>query len=237
MSRTSLLFPDSVPGGVLWNFQVTYSICPLSLWQRWVPRNVRGGKVRPARRADSCAVLVVPNVQVRMETQHYIPTPRSPESSWRGDETALTFPLVQSLDQPSGVTVPCDFWGWQVFTWTLVGQNYKIGCFHCGVTKDAGLFGVWHVIMQVFDVVWRARNAIIVEDQPVQEELPGRWRWRPCDPFQTSGGTHERHAVTSQNTWLFGTEQQWTGLVNIWSWDRNIVVGAVPRDLHVDIVR
>jgi hypothetical protein len=29
--------------------------------------------VRPARVADSSAVLVVPNVKVRMEAQHYIP--------------------------------------------------------------------------------------------------------------------------------------------------------------------
>ena len=31
-----------------------------------------GGKVRPARIADSSAVLVVPNVKVRLEAQHSI---------------------------------------------------------------------------------------------------------------------------------------------------------------------
>jgi hypothetical protein len=33
--------------------------------------------VRPARRADSSAVLVVPNVKLRMGAQHYIPPPPS----------------------------------------------------------------------------------------------------------------------------------------------------------------
>jgi hypothetical protein len=37
---------------------------PLSLQQKWLPRNSFGGKVRPARRADNCALLVVPNVKV-----------------------------------------------------------------------------------------------------------------------------------------------------------------------------
>jgi hypothetical protein len=35
-------------------------------------KNFLGGKVRPARRADSSAVLVVPNVKIGMEAQHYI---------------------------------------------------------------------------------------------------------------------------------------------------------------------
>jgi hypothetical protein len=30
--------------------------------------------VRPTRRADTSAVLVAPNVEVRMEAQHYIPS-------------------------------------------------------------------------------------------------------------------------------------------------------------------
>jgi len=31
--------------------------------------------MRPAPEADGSAVLLVPNVKVRMETQHYIPPP------------------------------------------------------------------------------------------------------------------------------------------------------------------
>ena len=31
-----------------------------------------GGKVRPERGADSCAALVVPNVKLRMESEHSI---------------------------------------------------------------------------------------------------------------------------------------------------------------------
>jgi hypothetical protein len=46
---------------------------PLSLWLKWVPKNILGGKVRPALRADSSAVLVGPNVKVKIEVQHFIP--------------------------------------------------------------------------------------------------------------------------------------------------------------------
>jgi len=35
-------------------------------------RNFLGGKVRPAQRTDNSAILVVSNVKVRMEAQHYI---------------------------------------------------------------------------------------------------------------------------------------------------------------------
>jgi hypothetical protein len=36
---------------------------------------VLGGEVQTVLRHDSCAVLVVPNVKVRMEAQHSIPPP------------------------------------------------------------------------------------------------------------------------------------------------------------------
>jgi hypothetical protein len=74
--------PVSIAGNVLGNFQVTYSFCPHSvvLWSAQpltemcsLPRNFLGGKMRPARRADNCTVLVVPNVKVRTEAQHFVP--------------------------------------------------------------------------------------------------------------------------------------------------------------------
>ena len=47
-------------------FQVTYSFGdPFSLSKKRVPRNFPGGKVRPARRAETYDVLVVPNAKVR----------------------------------------------------------------------------------------------------------------------------------------------------------------------------
>ena len=60
--------------------------------------------MRPARRADSCAVLVVSNVKVRVEAQHSIPTPQPPESACLGDGTVLTF----TFSSESGVAVSCD---------------------------------------------------------------------------------------------------------------------------------
>jgi hypothetical protein len=51
---------------------------PLSFWQKWVPRNVLAGKVRPILTADNSAVPVVPNVKIRLEAQHSTPS----KSSW-----------------------------------------------------------------------------------------------------------------------------------------------------------
>ena len=45
---------------------------PLSPWGKWVPRDFRGVEVRPTLTADDSAVLVVPNVKRRMESQYSI---------------------------------------------------------------------------------------------------------------------------------------------------------------------
>ena len=46
---------------------------PLTLWETGILRNYLGSKVRHLHRADNFAVLVVPNVKVRMGAQHSIP--------------------------------------------------------------------------------------------------------------------------------------------------------------------
>jgi hypothetical protein len=47
------------------------SIClPSAASASTQPKNLLGCKVRPARTADSSAVVVVPNVKVGMEVQH-----------------------------------------------------------------------------------------------------------------------------------------------------------------------
>jgi hypothetical protein len=56
-----------------WSFSAFRVLGPLSLWQKWVPRNFLGGKVRLARRSDNSAVLVEPNVKVRMNAKNCIP--------------------------------------------------------------------------------------------------------------------------------------------------------------------
>ena len=43
-----------------------------SLTQEWVQRDLFGGKVQPARKADNFAVTVVQNVKISMEAQHSI---------------------------------------------------------------------------------------------------------------------------------------------------------------------
>jgi uncharacterized membrane protein len=62
--------PVSTLGVVLGNFLVTFSFRPdsavLESTQPLTEISL-GYKVRPARRVDSCAVLVVPNVKVRTE--------------------------------------------------------------------------------------------------------------------------------------------------------------------------
>jgi hypothetical protein len=55
----------SISGGVLRNFEMVQPFCSHTAC-----------KVRPAHRADSSTVVVVPNVKERVEAQHSIPPVR-----------------------------------------------------------------------------------------------------------------------------------------------------------------
>jgi len=79
VQRQKREFPVSIPCMILWNFEVSLSLWPQSVslvstqpQTEKGPRNILGGKGRPVLGADSCAVLVVTNIEVRMEAQHSI---------------------------------------------------------------------------------------------------------------------------------------------------------------------
>jgi hypothetical protein len=64
--------PFSILGKILGNYQVTYSFCPHSVALGSTQPLTEVSKVRQARRANNSALLVVPNVKLRMEAQHSI---------------------------------------------------------------------------------------------------------------------------------------------------------------------
>ena len=70
---------DSISSRVLGNFEVPLSFCPHSValgsTHTLTEMSAKGfpwGKMWPALSADSCAVLVMPNIKVRMEVQNFI---------------------------------------------------------------------------------------------------------------------------------------------------------------------
>jgi hypothetical protein len=66
---------QSVPGlipNLIPSFHIQYPWGQLSLHEKWVPQNFLGGKAWPVNRDDNSAVLVVPNVRVKMGAQHSI---------------------------------------------------------------------------------------------------------------------------------------------------------------------
>jgi hypothetical protein len=77
------MFAASIPEKVLEIFQRPIFLSAFSspgVHSASNRRNFVGGKVRPERRADNSAVLVVPNVKVRMEVPYSTPPP-PPEAS------------------------------------------------------------------------------------------------------------------------------------------------------------
>jgi hypothetical protein len=75
--KLSLLFqvkvPGSIPDRTLGNFQVTYSVCAHSLLlgstqpvTEMRTKKYPGGKVRPARTAESSAVLICDESQINL---------------------------------------------------------------------------------------------------------------------------------------------------------------------------
>jgi hypothetical protein len=71
--------PGLISGRILGSFQVTSYFCPHSvalgstqILTEMSTRELPWGKARPVRGADSSAVLVVPNVKVRVEAERFV---------------------------------------------------------------------------------------------------------------------------------------------------------------------
>ena len=58
--------PGSIPGQILGDFQVNQSFCPHLAFHR------NEHQLRPARRDDISAVLVVPNFKIKVEAQNSV---------------------------------------------------------------------------------------------------------------------------------------------------------------------
>jgi hypothetical protein len=73
---TRWVVPGSIPGRVLGNFQVDYSLCLhlVALVTEIIPRNFFGGKARPALRLY-CRICA--KYWIKVEAEHYTPPSES----------------------------------------------------------------------------------------------------------------------------------------------------------------